>query len=82
MSIESQLRQWQLEQEGQSLDREREAKLAAESERREFVSRMNHFVGIWNKIVSEYNKQGSLNIKNARALTKAFRRIQATGWPK
>ena len=65
-----------------ALDREISARHAAEHERREFERKANRFVELWNKLIPEYNSQRTFNVKSARALAKAFRELEATGWPK
>jgi hypothetical protein len=55
---------------------------AAQFRQRDFEEKANRFVAIWNKFMGEYKKQQTLNIKEARALSKAFRDLETTGWPK
>jgi hypothetical protein len=80
-NIERRILAWQLENGTASGENESAARLHAENERREFLRKLNHFVEIWNRFVSEYNK-GSFNVRSARSLSKAFQDIQADGWPK
>lgn len=49
---------------------------------RQFVERVNRFAAVWNKLIAEYNKQRTFNVKSAKELSKAFRDLQSTGWPK
>ena len=81
LKLQRELIQRQLENQNASMEKELAERRAAEDARRELVRKLNQFVETWNRFVSEY-KQGTFNVKNARALTKAFREIEATGWPK
>ena len=82
LRLQRDLLRWQIENRTLSVDKELAEGRAAEYERREFARKVNRFAEIWNKLIGEYNKRGSLNVKDARALNKAFRDIQETGWPK
>ena len=82
LKLQRELIQRQLENQNTSMEKELAERRAAEDARRELVRKLNRFVETWNRFVSEYNQQGTFNVKNARALTKAFREIEATGWPK
>ena len=82
LKLQRELLQRQLENQNTSLEKELAERRAGEYARRELVRKLNRFVETWNRFVSEYNQQGTFNVKNARALTKAFREIEATGWPK
>jgi hypothetical protein len=66
--------------------REAEQKLAerreAEYREHQFVEKVNRFAAVWNKLVGEYNRQRTFNVKTAKELSKAFRDLQGTGWPK
>jgi hypothetical protein len=81
MELQRELIQWQLEHQTSS-ENELAKRRAREDERRDFEQKLNRFVGMWNKFVSEYNRQRTFDVKEARALAKAFREIEATGWPK
>jgi hypothetical protein len=55
---------------------------AIESQRLEFERRVNKVAAIWNRLFEDYQRGHVLNIKDARALSKAFHDLEVFGWPK
>ena len=82
LRIQRELYLWQLDNRESQIAMQLAERRAAEHQQREFVEKVNRFVAIWNKLVGDYNKQRTFNVKEARALSQAFRDLQATGWPK
>jgi hypothetical protein len=46
-------------------------------EEAQFVKRVNRVVAEWAKMAQEYNQKHALNVKNARAVSEAFRKLNA-----
>ena len=66
---------------------ERQAQIAAQQreqyEERQFLERVNHFAVLWNQLATEYSQKRAFNIKVAKELSKAFRKLEGTSaWPK
>jgi hypothetical protein len=55
---------------------------ATEYHRLEFERRVNKVAAIWNRLFEDYQRGHVLNIKGARALSKAFHDLELFGWPK
>jgi hypothetical protein len=55
---------------------------AAEEERR-LREKMREFVQAWNDFVHEYTERGTFNIRKARLITQAWRKLEREDtWPK
>jgi hypothetical protein len=80
--LKKQLVIWELETSKSAVELEIAERRAAQYRQREFVEKANRFAAIWKKLFGDYGKQGSFNVKDARALSKAFHDLEATGWPK
>ena len=80
--LERQIRQWQMENEDSVLRSQILERQAAEQRRREFVQKANRVVALWKKVMDRYSETGVFNVKDARELSRAFRALEATGWPK
>jgi hypothetical protein len=49
---------------------------------REFLGSMHQFVLLWNLFANEYNDRGTFNLKLAKEVSKAFRKLEnTTAWP-
>jgi len=49
---------------------------------RQFVQDAEQFINLWNQFANEYNQKKAFNIKLAKELSKAFRRLEkTTTWP-
>ena len=81
LRIQREFHLWQLENCESQIAMQLAERRAAEYRQHEFEEKINRFVAIFNKFVAEYNKQRTFNVKEARALSKAFRDLKATGWP-
>jgi hypothetical protein len=55
---------------------------ARQYQRLEFERRVNKVAAIWNRLFEDYQRGHVLNIKDARALSKAFHDLELHGWPK
>lgn len=56
---------------------------AAKQEAREFESAVREFVEAWNRFAAEYRERGAFNLKKAKAVSDAWRRIEKQqGWPR
>jgi hypothetical protein len=80
--LQHELWHWQLENQWPAQQRETARRAAQYHARQEFERKVGHFVEIWNQFISEYNRQGTFNVKSARALNRAFRDLEVEGWPK
>jgi hypothetical protein len=76
------IREWQLQNDLSPWRRQILERQAAEDRRREFADKANRFVATWNKVMGDYARNGRFNVKEARSLSKAFRDLEGTGWPK
>ena len=48
---------------------------------RKVIETMHTFVLLWNQFANEYNQKKVLNVKLAKEVSKAFRKVEnATGW--
>lgn len=63
-------------------DREISERYAAAYREQQFRNKVNRFVELWNKLLSEYSQRHVINVKKARDLSRAFRDLESTGWPK
>ena len=76
---------WELEQRDSAASRAQQGvveRRAAEYQRLEFEGRVNKVAAIWNRLFEDYQRGHVLNIKDARALSKAFHDLEVFGWPK
>jgi len=68
----------------ESLERQAESdrQQRVKESQREFVENAEHFIQLWNQFASEYNQKRAFNIKLAKELSQAFRKLErTTGWP-
>jgi hypothetical protein len=72
----------EMETRNAALVRQMVERQVAEQQRREFAAKANRFITIWNKLIGEYSRQGTFNVKQARALSKAFHDLESISWPK
>jgi len=64
-------------------DAESEQRLAAAYRERQFVERANRFAKRWTQFALEYNQHRAVDVKAARAVSKAFQELErGEGWPK
>ena len=82
LRIQRELHLWLLQERDSPVAKQLAEQRADQYRQREFEERTNRFVAIWNKLVGEYNERRAFNVKDARAASKAFRELEATGWPK
>jgi hypothetical protein len=80
--IERLIQQWELESDNSRWRQQVLERQGAGQRRSEFVDKVNRFVAIWNRVMNNYNQKGVFNLKDARDLSKAFRTLEATGWPR
>ena len=80
--LERQIRQWQMENENSAWRNQILERQAAAQRRREFVEKANRLAALWKKVMGRYSETGVFNIRDARELSKAFRALEAAGWPK
>jgi hypothetical protein len=73
---------WEMQAYRSDFDRQMADRRAAEYRRREFEGKINRFIVVWNKLMGDYSQRGAFNVKDARALSKAFHEMEGTGWPK
>ena len=74
---------WEMEQRDSAASRaQQEERRATEYQRLEFERRVNKVAAIWNRLFEDYQRGHVLNIKDARALSKAFHDLELFGWPK
>jgi hypothetical protein len=61
---------------------EHQAQIAAKQreqyEERQFLERANQFAVLWNQLATEYTQKRAFNLKVARELSKAFRKLERT----
>ncbi len=56
---------------------------AAQEDLRRMHEKMREFVRVWNDFVYEYSERGTFNIKKAKQITSAWRKLEREGtWPK
>lgn len=49
---------------------------------RQFAQNAHNFIRLWNQFVTEYNQKKAFNVKLAKELSKAFRRLEKSStWP-
>ena len=65
-----------LEEEHNRARREVEERKAAEFEKQRFEAEMNSFVLAWNEFANEYIEKKTFNLKKARSLAKAMRKME------
>ena len=80
-TLERELQLWRFEHDGQ-WERQIVARQEAKLRQRDFVNQANRFVETWNRVMGNYARNGAFNVKEARDLSKAFRALESTGWPK
>jgi len=76
---------WEMEQRDSAASRAQQEvveRRATEYQRLEFERRVNKVAAIWNRLFEDYQRGHVLNIKDARALSKAFHDLELFGWPK
>jgi hypothetical protein len=76
---------WEMEQRDSAALRAQQevvVRRATEYQRLEFERRVNQVAAIWNRLFEDYQRGHVLNIKDARALSKAFHDLELFGWPK
>lgn len=72
------------------LDADHARAAAQDAERREahyrerqFIDKVDQFVGSWSRFVSLYNDRKAFDIKAAKEVSKAFHELESSGdWPK
>jgi hypothetical protein len=58
-------------------------RLEMEFRERQFVERANRFAKLWTQFALEYNQRKAIDIKTARAVSKAFHELErGEGWPR
>ena len=56
---------------------------AAQEELRRLHEKMEHFVRAWNDFIREYSERGTFNIRKARAINQAWRKLEREeSWPR
>ena len=64
-------------------DTENAQRLEMEFRERQFVERANRFAKLWAQFALEYNQRKAIDIKRARAVSKAFHDLErGEGWPR
>lgn len=58
------------------------ARREAELRQRDFINQANRFVAAWNRVMRNYARNGTFNVREARDLSRAFRGLESMGWPK
>ena len=66
----------------QRVQAEESARKEARRRELDFVKQANEFVQAWTRFAAEYNQRRAFNIKDARKVSEAFRKLERSqGWP-
>ncbi len=73
----------QLETQRAQVEAETAARREAEYRERQFIDKVNRFVGVWSRFVAAYNERKAFDFKSAKELSKAFHELETSGdWPR